>query len=89
MEHIPVLAKTLAEQISIPLDAVMVDATVGQGGHSFLFGQNLGPNACIIGFDVDKEAIKQTDVKLKKLSCKSFYSIQTFLSSAKNLMSRE
>ena len=70
MEHIPVLAKTLAEQISLPLDAVMVDATVGQGGHSFLFGQNFGPNACIIGFDVDKQAIIQADLKLKKLSCK-------------------
>jgi len=38
VEHIPVLAETLVEQVNLPQDGVMVDATIGQGGHSFLFG---------------------------------------------------
>jgi 16S rRNA (cytosine1402-N4)-methyltransferase len=70
VEHIPVLAKTLAEQISLPTDAVMVDATIGQGGHSFLFGKTLGPEAVIIGLDLDKEAIRRAHFRLKELACK-------------------
>jgi 16S rRNA C1402 N4-methylase RsmH len=48
VEHIPVLAETLAEQINLPTDGVMVDATIGQGGHSFLFGSKLGPEGIIV-----------------------------------------
>jgi len=70
VKHIPVLAETLAEQISLPPDGVMVDATIGHGGHSFLFGQNLGPDGVIVGFDVDKNAIHRAQFNLKDLSCK-------------------
>lgn len=69
-EHIPVLAKTLTEQINLPPDVVMVDATIGQGGHSFLFGQKLGPKAVIIGLDVDENSIQTAQAKLKDLPCK-------------------
>jgi 16S rRNA (cytosine1402-N4)-methyltransferase len=70
VEHIPVLAETLAEQINLPPDGVMVDATIGQGGHSFLFGQSLGPEGVIVGLDVDKKAIQRAQLKLKGLACK-------------------
>jgi len=70
VEHVPVLAKTLAERISLPQDAVMVDATVGQGGHSILFGRNLGPEGGIIGLDVDKDSIQGAQSNLKPLACK-------------------
>ncbi|MFZ0034377.1 MAG: 16S rRNA (cytosine(1402)-N(4))-methyltransferase, partial [Sedimentisphaerales bacterium] len=58
-EHISVLADVLAEQIGLPQDAVMVDATIGHGGHSLLFGQRLGPKGAIIGLDVDINAIQR------------------------------
>jgi len=70
VEHIPVLAKTLAEQINLPLDGVMVDATIGQGGHSFLFGQTLGPEGVILGLDVDEKSIRRAQFRLKNLACK-------------------
>jgi 16S rRNA (cytosine1402-N4)-methyltransferase len=70
LEHIPVLAKTLAEQINLPPDGVMVDATIGQGGHSYLFGQTLGPEGVIVGLDVDKNVIHRAQLYLKGLSCK-------------------
>ena len=68
--HIPVLAKTLAEQINIPRDATMVDATVGQGGHSFLFGDFLGPQGVLVGLDVDKKSLSEAKSKLEPLTCK-------------------
>lgn len=48
----------------------MVDATIGQGGHSYLFGKSLGPKGLIIGLDIDDKAIESARKKLKDLTCK-------------------
>jgi 16S rRNA (cytosine1402-N4)-methyltransferase len=69
-KHIPVLSETLAEQVTLPPDGVMVDATIGQGGHSYLFGRFLGPNGIIIGLDVDTKSISKAQDNLKDLKCK-------------------
>jgi 16S rRNA C1402 N4-methylase RsmH len=58
-EHIPVLAETLTGQINLPTDAVMVDSTIGHGGHSFLFGKSLGSEAVLIGLDVDENCLRE------------------------------
>jgi 16S rRNA (cytosine1402-N4)-methyltransferase len=70
VEHIPVLTETLAEQIALPPDGIMVDATIGQGGHSYLFGKSLGPKGLIIGLDIDDKAIESARKKLRDLTCK-------------------
>ena len=69
-EHIPVLAQTLAEQISLPKDAVVVDATVGHGGHSLMFGKTLGPGGTIVGLDVDESCLTRAHINLNSLACK-------------------
>ncbi len=69
-KHVPVLAEKLVEQISLPQDAVMVDATIGQGGHAALFGCRLGPKGVIIGLDVDTNAIRRAQSVLSQLACK-------------------
>jgi 16S rRNA (cytosine1402-N4)-methyltransferase len=48
----------------------MVDATIGHGGHSFLFGQRLGPNGTIVGLDVDSKSLERARQRLAGLSCK-------------------
>ena len=70
IEHTPVLTGTLAEQIKLPLDGVMVDATIGQGGHSLLLGKTLGPEAVVVGLDVDTNAVRRAQINLKELACK-------------------
>ena len=70
VEHIPVLSITLAEQIHLPRDGVMVDATIGQGGHSYLFGTELGPEGMILGLDVDDKSIQRAQLILKDLTCR-------------------
>jgi 16S rRNA (cytosine1402-N4)-methyltransferase len=70
IEHIPVLADVLAEQIKLPQDAVVVDSTIGQGGHSLLFGKRLGPKGAIIGLDVDINAIRRAQSALQELQCR-------------------
>ncbi len=70
IEHTPVLTGTLAEQIKLPSDGVMVDATIGQGGHSLLLGKTLGPEAVIVGLDVDTNAVRRAQINLRGLACK-------------------
>ena len=82
VEHIPVLAGTLAEQIKLPPDGVVVDATIGQGGHSFLLGRTLGPEAVIVGLDIDTNAVRRAQFNLRDLACRvivlnsNFYQIK-------------
>ncbi len=68
--HIPVLAKTLTGQIKLPQEAVMVDATIGHGGHSYLFGKTLGPGATLVGLDIDKKSIHRAQSILNGLACR-------------------
>jgi 16S rRNA (cytosine1402-N4)-methyltransferase len=69
-EHIAVLTEALAEQITLPRDGVMLDATVGYGGHSLLFGKQLGPDGMILGLDVDESCITRAHITLSSLACK-------------------
>jgi 16S rRNA (cytosine1402-N4)-methyltransferase len=69
-EHIPVLTQILAEQISLPKDAAIVDATVGHGGHSLMFGKTLGPGGTIVGLDVDERCITRAHAILSNLDCR-------------------
>ncbi len=69
-EHKPVLASELLEQITLPSDGLMVDATMGHGGHSYLFGSKLGPSGHIVGLDFDENSIRTAREKLEKLDCK-------------------
>lgn len=68
--HIPVLEGEMTEQIRLSSDSVMVDTTIGHGGHSLLFGQSLGDNGTIVGFDIDKKSLDIAKKRLKKLRCK-------------------
>lgn len=70
IEHVPVLADILPRLINLPKDGIMVDATTGHGGHSYLFGKQLGPGGLILGLDVDKNCISRAQEKLNSLSCR-------------------
>ncbi|MBN1457251.1 MAG: 16S rRNA (cytosine(1402)-N(4))-methyltransferase RsmH [Sedimentisphaerales bacterium] len=68
-EHIPVLIEQIAELLTLPQDAVIVDATVGHGGHSLRFGAKLGPRGTIIGLDVDEASLARAQFILNPLKC--------------------
>jgi 16S rRNA (cytosine1402-N4)-methyltransferase len=68
--HIPVLCKELVEHIRLPKDGLVVDTTIGSGGHSRLFGAQLGPEGMILALDVDPKCIQRAQVNLSGLACK-------------------
>ena len=69
-EHVPVLAEELAQRIRLATDGVIVDATVGHGGHSRLLGRALGPAGTVLGLDVDQGCIARARSNLSGLQCR-------------------
>ena len=69
-KHTPVLVEVLSDHIRLSENAVVIDATVGYGGHSGIFGQMLGKAGLILAFDVDEKCLDQARQRLKDLSCK-------------------
>jgi len=68
-DHIPVLAE-FAAGISLKDDAVVIDATIGSGGHSKIFARTLGKDAILLGLDVDDNCLAIARRNLADLSCK-------------------
>jgi 16S rRNA (cytosine1402-N4)-methyltransferase len=65
--HIPVL---LAECVALLQPApgkVMLDATLGGGGHSAALAQALGPDGTLIGLDCDPEALAAAETRFAAL----------------------
>jgi 16S rRNA (cytosine1402-N4)-methyltransferase len=48
----------------------MVDATIGHGGHSFLFGGRLGPGGTLVGLDLDSQSLERAEKRLAGLACR-------------------
>ncbi len=55
--HIPILAPEIAQLLLLRPNGVYVDGTLGLGGHTRFFLSQLGPQARVIGFDKDEEAL--------------------------------
>ncbi|MBF05099.1 16S rRNA (cytosine(1402)-N(4))-methyltransferase [bacterium] len=55
--HVPVLLQEVLEVLNIQEDDVVLDATLGGGGHAKAFTQHLGKSGHLIGFDVDSGAL--------------------------------
>ena len=70
VQHVPVLTEPLLERIQLPTDGIMVDATVGHGGHSRHFGRQLGPAGVLLGLDVDQHSIQRARSTLSDLACR-------------------
>lgn len=56
--HIPVLAEEALKLLNPQPGDIIVDATVGLGGHSQLIASLLGPNGRLIGIDQDEHALQ-------------------------------
>ena len=55
--HIPVLCDEVLNFLKPQSDGIYVDGTVGLGGHSYAILNASAPNGCVIGIDLDSEAL--------------------------------
>ncbi|EKD47261.1 MAG: Ribosomal RNA small subunit methyltransferase H [uncultured bacterium] len=58
MKHIPVLLKEVLEGLDLSSGNIVVDATLGLGGHTRQILDRIGPAGKVIGFDKDERNIK-------------------------------
>ena len=64
--HIPVLAEEVLACLMPGPGQVVVDCTVGYGGHALEFMKRIGPNGKLIAFDVDNTELERTRHRLSK-----------------------
>jgi len=59
MEHITVLLQEAVDNLELNPDSIVVDATLGAGGHSRLIASKLGDKGHLIAIDADKVAVEE------------------------------
>ena len=67
MNHITVLLDEAVEALNIKEGDVVVDATLGAGGHTLKLLEKVGESGKVIGIDLDQQAIEEFEKKIKKI----------------------
>jgi 16S rRNA (cytosine1402-N4)-methyltransferase len=62
--HLPVLLKESLEHLNLRAGAVVVDGTLGGGGHASEILERTGPDGVLIGLDLDEEALDAATERL-------------------------
>lgn len=65
--HVPVMLREVLEYLAPRPGGVIVDATLGLGGHAAAFLERLGPAGRLIGVDQDAEALAAARRRLEQL----------------------
>lgn len=63
--HVPVLPSEVLELLAPPVGGVVVDGTLGGGGHTRLLANRVGPNGQVIAIDRDPNAITAAESALQ------------------------
>jgi 16S rRNA (cytosine1402-N4)-methyltransferase len=70
--HVPVMPTEVLAALDVQPGSVIVDGTLGGGGHTRLLAPLVGPNGCVIGIDRDPLAVVRTSETLRDLPVKTF-----------------
>lgn len=65
MQHIPVLAEEVVAGLALEPGAIVIDGTVGLGGHAKLLLDVIGPSGQLYGFDRDERNLEMARENLK------------------------
>jgi len=68
LQHIPVMCNEVLEFLNPGPGSIIVDATIGCGGHARPILEKVRPNGQLIGIDQDQQAIESTKENLKEFS---------------------
>lgn len=75
--HIPIMAPQIADFLLTRPDGVYVDGTLGLGGHTKYFLSRLGPQARVLGFDRDEEALQMARERVNDARLSAFHKSYT------------
>jgi 16S rRNA (cytosine1402-N4)-methyltransferase len=65
--HVPVMPAEVLAALDVQPGAIIVDGTLGGGGHTRLLASLVGPTGCVIGVDRDPSAVARTTETLRGL----------------------
>ena len=65
--HKPVLIDSVLSYLKLKAGDIVLDGTVGSGGHAEGILKTIGPQGFLIGLDQDEEAIKRTQNRLERM----------------------
>ncbi len=65
--HVPIMVEEVLGMLTPQPGEVVVDCTLGYGGHTRQFSKRLGPTGRIIGLDVDGSELDKTRERLRKI----------------------
>ncbi len=68
--HVSVLLEETVSRVLTDPHGIYVDGTLGGGGHSLALSEKLAPDAMLVGFDRDEEAIAAAKERLADVSCR-------------------
>jgi 16S rRNA (cytosine1402-N4)-methyltransferase len=63
--HIPVLQEEVLQYLDVSGKNLIIDGTLGDGGHSEQILQQMGPQGRVLGIDQDLDALKRAKERLK------------------------
>lgn len=78
MKHIPVLLKETVDALALKDGDIVLDGTLGGGGHTEEIVKRLGDRVKIIGLDLDKDALKRADDRLATLPHDTKFVVSNF-----------
>jgi 16S rRNA (cytosine1402-N4)-methyltransferase len=73
--HIPVLLNEIIDSLNLKEDSVVVDATLGGGGHSEAILNKIGEKGKLVAIDLDGEAIKRFKITNPKFQIPNKFQI--------------
>lgn len=57
IEHVPVLLNEVIEYLNLKENKLIIDCTIGEGGHAKKILESLGPSGILLGIDQDQDAL--------------------------------
>jgi len=76
--HTTVLLHEAVDGLNLSKGDVVVDATLGLGGHSELLVERVGESGIVLGIDADQHAIDMAQDRLKQFSTRMRYALGNF-----------
>ncbi len=78
MLHRSVLLKEVIEGLMIQPGDIVVDGTLGNGGHTRAIAEKFGNTIKLIGIDLDADALERSQERLKDVVCDMTYVLGSF-----------
>ena len=89
LRHIPVLFNEVFEGLDLKEGDVVLDATLGGGGHSEEICRRIGEMGTLVGFDRDEDAVERVEIRLENVPLKKLLRVANFKDIKKELAALE